>query len=1160
MIDPAAADQLLDFGARLGKGSEERAREQLEGAVAIHNILEKHHVAYLADEVGMGKTYVALGAMALFRHYNPKFRVLVIAPRENLQRKWRKELRNFVEHNVRYPDLRVKALDGKPARSLVGCENLVSLLGESTLDPDRDFFARLSSFSLGLRGGEQVDPAAAREIRDKLRAHLPWLPEAVFDLRNRRDFKDNIARAICCGLPVFDLVIVDEGHNLKYGFTEHAAARNRVLALAFGHPSAKPAKSLFPGYGPRAKRVLFLSATPIEETYTHLWNQLDVFGRTHGFDDLRRADVSDDHKKELAAKFLVRRVTAMKVAGREWTKNLYRREWRAGGVEEHDDPIRVTDVRQRLVVALVQKKVSELIGGKRFGRSFQIGMLASFESFMQTSGVRRDNPSEEGVFDDSTQAVDQIDRDGLDVHELNRLATDYFRKFGRELPHPKMDAVVAGLASAWRTGSKALVFVRRVDSVKELKRKLDECYDQWLLTEMRLRLPEETQASFEQVVKQYEQAKASARVRNEDIAFLDGSKRKSSDADRGGTDTFFAWFFRGEGPKDVISGANIQRRFVSSRGALATFFEDNHVAAILGCRPSEAPEALRQTLGLSADDLDESLRILGRRYLTRAKRHQGADRFEAAQGAALELLKDAQGDHQTAARICWHERFETSLRQPHALEAPALANDLATPTFFSELRLRPELRERIWPSPSASDIRLRFREQELRAQLLATTARLGHAFIDLYLIVIGRLGSLKARAQDTDEGEGGQGDESRISDYLDLLERQRDTPVADRGWRAFDELADAAEQFDLILDVNEPAARSQSLSETTRAFGNLLREQRPVGGMYGAVNQTLVRQFRMPGYPLVLISTDLLQEGEDLHTFCSAIHHYGISWTPSSMEQRIGRIDRVRSATDRRLARLQSEPPGEDLLQVFYPYLNDTVEVLQVAKVLERVNRFLRLMHEGLNSGGTEDRRVHVEREIHRGVLMPPPIQHRLHTAFPVPSWALVGSVRTPSVGRERHAVALSRLRRLHDEGLPGLAIEWERQVATGSLNGTADLKDRRQGFRLTLSSVGEWFCLRCESPVGRREAGADLSDIRASVAAEPVSVVLTEVGDPFEWSLAVEDEVLLADEAHDSDRAAWLVRRVVHAADAIEREHWDGADHAAHELHSHFHEARDGE
>ena len=34
----------------------------------------------------------------------------------------------------------------------------------------------------------------------------------------KRFSKDNFARALCCALPKFDLVIVDEGHNLKHGF------------------------------------------------------------------------------------------------------------------------------------------------------------------------------------------------------------------------------------------------------------------------------------------------------------------------------------------------------------------------------------------------------------------------------------------------------------------------------------------------------------------------------------------------------------------------------------------------------------------------------------------------------------------------------------------------------------------------------------------------------------------------------------------------------------------------------------------------------------------------------------------------------------------------------------------------------------------------------
>src|SRR5450759_4656051 len=132
MISLANADKLLDFSARLGKG--QRSQEQLEGAVALHNTLQQNKVAYLADEVGMGKTYVALGVVALFRHFNPQFRIAIISPRENIQRKWMKELRNFVRYNVRYDDLRIRGIGGRPLRQLVACHSLPEFVREATLD------------------------------------------------------------------------------------------------------------------------------------------------------------------------------------------------------------------------------------------------------------------------------------------------------------------------------------------------------------------------------------------------------------------------------------------------------------------------------------------------------------------------------------------------------------------------------------------------------------------------------------------------------------------------------------------------------------------------------------------------------------------------------------------------------------------------------------------------------------------------------------------------------------------------------------------------------------------------------------------------------------------------------------------------------------------
>lgn len=1140
MIDTTTAAKLLDFGARIGSG--QRAQEQLEGAVAIHNILEEHGVAYLADEVGMGKTYVALGALALFRHFRPDFRVMIIAPRENIQAKWIKELRNFVAHNVRFCDMRVKTLNGRPVRPHVECGNLLDLVREITLDAERDFFLRLTSFSLPVAGREAVDPEAARRLRDELRRYLPWIRDEVFDLRNKQEFKDNVARALCCALPPLDLVIVDEGHNLKHGFGQNASARNRVLALTMGHPDAGARQILFPCYGPRARRVLFLSATPVEETYRQLWNQLEVFGVSQPYEGLVQDDVAEDDKKSLAAQFLIRRVTSLRVGEKEHTKNLYRREWRRGGVHVHDDPIRIDNARQRLVVALVQKKVSELLGHERFNTSFQIGMLASFESFLETSKLKREDMDVTN-FDDSDQTDDALEKEGIDVADVNRLARSYRHKFGCEMPHPKMDALVDSLATSWKSGRKSLIFVRRVASVKELKKKLDERYDQWLmerlLSDTQSPLHDRLKELFEQYATEKHEADAKSRYQTPGQ-----NGRTPDDVDRGGYDTFFAWFFRGEGPKGVISGANIQQRFIQRGAAYATFFEDNYAADILKCRPGEVQKRLSESLAVSEESLRAGLRDRSSRFLSRAKRHARADRFEAVQASAVEWLKDIVGPYQESARICWHERFESSIQTYHAAQAPDIGNWLELASFFTEIRERPALCARLWPQSSKTDHLQAFRERELRRQLLASAARLGHGLIDLYVMTVNRLGSLEHRAQETADDEESV-KTGRIHEYLHLLESQMNVPLAQRNWNAFDELEEIATNFDLILDVNVPDARHEPLSETARVFGQLLRQQQPVGGMSGQVNQTLVRQFRMPGYPLVLVTTDLLQEGEDLHTFCSAVHHYGISWTPSSMEQRIGRIDRVRSQTDRRLSTLQSgELSGDDMLQVYFPHLEDTVEVLQVQRVLERMNVFLRLMHEGLTTSGREERTINADKEFIRARRVVPQILERLQSAFPVRANHLSGMVKSLAVTSVMSETLSAQFASLTRVSMPGIDVSWEPQLAPGQLMGTAKLCGRVQPFTLLLESLGTHPIVRCISPVGCIGPEEDPEAITDSTARYSAKIGAILTSQDRTYDLTVEGDVFLTGATEtDATRVALLIKRIVDRADRMEIEHLPGTD-----------------
>ncbi len=1147
MIPLELARELLDMGATIGGGA--RGEEQLQGSVALHNILQKHGVAYLADEVGMGKTYVALGVVALMRHFNPDLRLLVIAPRGNIQRKWMKEMGNFVANNVRYPDLRTRGFGKRPARSMVLCENLGHLARAVTVHPDRDFFARLSSFSLPL--GKDSD--GWRRHRDELRANMPWLPPEVFDLRDRGAFKRNFAHALCCAMPHFDLVIVDEAHHLKHGLHAGVAARNQVLARVFGCNTDGAHPRVRRHLGPRIGKLLLLSATPVEETYDQLWNQLAVFGRGDMFPGLRDQELLESERKDIARRFLIRRVTQMRVDNESLTKNLYRREWRGGGLEQHDENIRMADDYQRLAVALVQKKVAELLGSEKFNPSFQIGMLASFESFLQTAKLSGADEAASN-FDDAEQTEAVGEREGVDVHALNQLAREYHKRFGRELPHPKMDAVVESLQKAWCEGVKTLVFVRRVASVPELKRKLDQAYDGWLLARLKRELPEAVRPTLKGCIDAYkrERAEAFANDRQRLSAVdRDGKPAQAPDAesDTGGLDTFFAWFFRGEGPPRVVSGANIQRRFNQKGTVLGTFFLDNPVMTLLSAQPGQVLECLASYLGRDTAELRAELRTRSARYLSgRAKTHVRGDRFESVVAAAIELMAESPGRHHELAAALRSGKYEGYLQARPVLEAPDVADSLEQPTFFTELARpeRAELREKLWPEVDKTiGFASYVRETEVRASLLSMAARLGHAFIDLYVLLIGRLGSMSPGAEEAESSDAPGGDVLRIRAYLDLLERQRTTPVSDRGWAGYDELKELAANFKLVMNMNLPDVllSDTPLAAVPRRLSELLQAQQPTAGMWGTVSARLVRQFRQPGYPFVLITTDVLQEGEDLHTFCSRVQHYGISWTPSAMEQRVGRVDRVQSQTDRRFAQLERHPKGCEKLQVFYPYLPDTVELLQVRRVLERTDTFLRLMHEGFPTGTAESKRIDIASELQRHAAPPKPYAGKLMTAFPVPEWSLKGTAKRLAVSKDVSDIMEKRFERIPKQDLPGLSIGWEPSRGDGRLLGTVELASGRvQPFMLLLKSFGDRPLVRCLCPVGKVAADALTGEIAPESRSHQLRLgaLATEAGS---YNLTVEDDVLLAGPKTDLARVRLLLERLVHAADDLERRHLNAID-----------------
>lgn len=156
MISVSSAQALIDFSAGLEE-RESLAKQQIEGSVALYNILHKQKLAYLADEVGMGKTYVSLGTIALMRKKQPNLRVLYLLPKNNVRDKWVKDYKSFVEHNYLHDDLIVRSLDRSPAAPYVICPTLESLIREAALGNNQDIFICTSalSFTLG-NDGESI--------------------------------------------------------------------------------------------------------------------------------------------------------------------------------------------------------------------------------------------------------------------------------------------------------------------------------------------------------------------------------------------------------------------------------------------------------------------------------------------------------------------------------------------------------------------------------------------------------------------------------------------------------------------------------------------------------------------------------------------------------------------------------------------------------------------------------------------------------------------------------------------------------------------------------------------------------------------------------------------------------------------------------------------
>lgn len=105
------------------------------------------------------------------------------------------------------------------------------------------------------------------------------------------------------------------------------------------------------------------------------------------------------------------------------------------------------------------------------------------------------------------------------------------------------------------------------------------------------------------------------------------------------------------------------------------------------------------------------------------------------------------------------------------------------------------------------------------------------------------------------------------------------------------------------------------------------------------VRERLMLAFNSPLFPEILISSSVLGEGVDLHRFCRYVIHHDLCWNPSTLEQRTGRLDRIRCK-----AETVSNP-----IVVFEPFIAGSADEKMFRVVRDRERWFQIVMGQKFN-------------------------------------------------------------------------------------------------------------------------------------------------------------------------------------------------------------------
>lgn len=912
----------LRLDARVGGAVPERDVERQEDTVLrALTLLDEQPGVVLADEVGMGKTYEALGVLAARLHDRPEARALILTPGRDLNTKWAKELRAFCDPSLPMyrgfagrhdtadtlaevvEKTREKQIVIAPVNIFVGSRSvaeqayLISLWAHGQELAGNQIAALFRRYRDGVNRAVDVENTSflgafawdvvRPHVREVLRDHgrtgdgslaAIWsahgyegfagqaaIDAALSDLRFR------LVRRL---LPELDLLVIDEAHKLKNEDSMRATGVRTVLEGRFD-------------------KALFLTATPFQLTVAELRQVFSLFAlaRSAPGDLLERARGLLDHVAEYTRAYGdLERVWAQADGAVAADFGAWFERHPDLAVDPEDPALRAIVAPARRLLARKRDHIEpgfrawmirSLREDKRtYRKSHRTRLRAKggagvpfmlYERFIaelfrsrnrtHKAAVQINMVSSYGAARTGALLADEVKAGlGEEAEAYRKLLQRVIGELRDERGgHPKVDHVVRDAIASAERDEKTLVFCARVESLRELKREIEAAW-------------------VERLVERWQRVFPGA---THDDIFEHQDDGKSVDGHH----------------------SRLRDRFNRTQDALYLALRERYVSTLL------------QATDFAADHLGEIVaranEILGRQRVskTQAERVDWSLLKRSVEQATASLLRESGDSGDVDPKALQHltdDRYVPLGYDLVADDVEAFAQGDRSPTWTidvedARLVLR---REHLWVYLTGALIDI---PPELRVR---TVEKLASYLVSRHLPF---LPDLLAYAK----AEGVDVTAPPARALLPVVDRFWTSP-AGRPW------CDLLRRYLTYAGRLDNERRREVLDDVVRA-DSIVRHT-----VEGESRERLREAFNTPLYPMVLVANEVMQEGLDLHHHCRRVIHHDLAWNPAQLEQRVGRVDRLGSLVQR----LRERRP-DTTLDVLLPLVANTID--------ERLERTVRL-------------------------------------------------------------------------------------------------------------------------------------------------------------------------------------------------------------------------